>query len=428
MPAGLVLELLGAPRLRDGAGRERALPSRRALALLAVLAAEGEVTRSRLATLFWGELDDASARRNLRRELARLRSEGLEATFSAVGDRLRLGADIASDIDAFRGAAAVRRRRGRARRLARAPARRLRAGRGGGFPRVARRAARPPHPALARAGGAAGGALRRPPATRAPRSTGTPAWSTTTLCRSCTTSTSCACTTCSASAGPRSPPGSAAARCCATSSASRRRRRRSPSPSRSARPSGCRRWRCVAPTRRCAASRRRSSAARPRWRGCASREHRPAVLLEGEAGVGKTRLAQEVLRAGSTVAVRCEAIAREAPLHAVTEALRALLEAPERLARLDSLGADDRREVARLLPALAAERGPHALRRVVPPARPTRHRPRRRRRRRRRPRRRRWRPGSASSTPSARPSTASPGPAAASGSTTPNGPTSRPSP
>ena len=106
MPAGLVLELLGAPRLRDGAGHERALPSRRALALLAVLAAEGEVARSRLATLFWGELDDASARRNLRRELARLRSEGLEATFSTVGDRLRLGAGLASDIDAFRGAAA----------------------------------------------------------------------------------------------------------------------------------------------------------------------------------------------------------------------------------------------------------------------------------------------------------------------------------
>ena len=45
MPAPLVLELLGAPRLRDAAGQERALPSRRALALLAVLAAEGEVAR-----------------------------------------------------------------------------------------------------------------------------------------------------------------------------------------------------------------------------------------------------------------------------------------------------------------------------------------------------------------------------------------------
>ena len=186
------------------------------------------------------------------------------------------------------------------------------------------------------------------------------AWSTTIRCRSCITSTSCACITCSASAGPRSPPGSAAARCCATSSASRRRRRRSPSPSRSARPSGCRHWRCVEPTQRCAASRRHSSAARPSWPQLRERGGVAAVLLEGEAGVGKTRLAQEVLRAGSTVAVRCEAIASEAPLHAVTEALRALLEAPERLARLDSLGADDRREVARLLPALAAGREPHS--------------------------------------------------------------------
>ena len=51
-----------------------------------------------------------------------------------------------------------------------------------------------------------------------------------------------------------------------------------------------------------------------------------------------------------------------------------------------------------------------------------------RRRHRRRPRKRRWRRGSASSTPSARPSTAWPAPEAASGSTTRNGPTSRPSP
>ena len=288
-------------------------------------------------------------------------ARGWRPPSAPIGDRLRLGADLASDIDAFRGAAAVGDGVAALARLARAPARRLRADRGGGIPRVARRAARPPHPALARAGGAASGALRgrrrracrarlaRPPGRRrplagaAPRQRHAPA----PFARA-------------APARARRlgalPPG-AARRARHRALAGDGRPRRADPLARAA----CRRWRCVAPTRRCAASRRRSSAAPPRWRGCASKQHRHwTVLLEGEAGVGKTRLAQEVLRAGSTVAVRCEAIAREAPLHAVTEALRALLEAPERLSRL---GQPRRRRPARSGALAAGTGGTSASRR-----------------------------------------------------------------
>ncbi|MDO9459627.1 MAG: AfsR family transcriptional regulator, partial [Alphaproteobacteria bacterium] len=72
----LQLRLLGAPQLlRDGA--PVALSVRKAWALLAYLAVEGSATRSRLAGLLWSDNDEASARRNLRRELHRLREAGL---------------------------------------------------------------------------------------------------------------------------------------------------------------------------------------------------------------------------------------------------------------------------------------------------------------------------------------------------------------
>lgn len=100
-PAHVIsLELLGAPCLRvDGA--EQRLPSRRLLALLAYLALEGRCTRGRLSTLFWGELDESSARRNLRRELARLRDAGLEAALEAGDDSLALAPAVTTDVASF---------------------------------------------------------------------------------------------------------------------------------------------------------------------------------------------------------------------------------------------------------------------------------------------------------------------------------------
>ena len=354
MPAGLVLELLGPPRLRDGVGGERALPSRRALALLAVLAVDGESPRGRLAALFWGDHDNASARRNLRRELARLRSEGLESTLSVVGDRLGLGADVATDVELFRaaaatgdGATALATWRGTfldGFETTEASAFRewLEERRAGFVQRWRDLAAR--QAARCEAAGDARSALEW----HARLADDDPLQELhhVNVMRL------------HHLLGERRPALAAWERC--------RRLLRdelgiAPSPATVALAEQIRspeRLSSLALRRADAALRRveapfvgrAAEAARLRERGAG------AVLLEGEAGVGKTRLALEVLRAGSTVAERCEAIARDAPLHAVAEALRALIEAPERLARLDSLGVDDRREMARLLPTLAPDR------------------------------------------------------------------------
>jgi len=70
------LRLFGAPQVMID---ERAVHvgSRKALALLAVLVLDGASARARLAALFWPDQDDASARRNLRREVFRLRDAGV---------------------------------------------------------------------------------------------------------------------------------------------------------------------------------------------------------------------------------------------------------------------------------------------------------------------------------------------------------------
>ncbi len=54
-------------------GKPVALPTKKLLGLVAYLALEDATTRTRLASLFWSENDEESARRNLRRELHRLR-------------------------------------------------------------------------------------------------------------------------------------------------------------------------------------------------------------------------------------------------------------------------------------------------------------------------------------------------------------------
>ncbi|MEO5843791.1 MAG: AAA family ATPase, partial [Caldimonas sp.] len=59
--------------------------SRKALALLAVTALDAGVTRERLASLLWPEVEPAGARRNLRRELFRLRELGVPLVEAADG-------------------------------------------------------------------------------------------------------------------------------------------------------------------------------------------------------------------------------------------------------------------------------------------------------------------------------------------------------
>jgi len=97
----LELALLGPPEVRlDGVPWRP--PTRKSVALLAILAADGSVPRGRLCALLWPELDESPARRNLRRELARLREGGLEAAIRVDGDRLALEADVRVDVAAFR--------------------------------------------------------------------------------------------------------------------------------------------------------------------------------------------------------------------------------------------------------------------------------------------------------------------------------------
>ena len=101
------LQLLGAPRLlRD----EQVLHvgSRKALAMLAVIALEAGVSRVRLAGWLWPEVDAAGARRNLRRELFRLRKLGVVIAEAADG---ALAVDPAVAVDALQPVA--RRRRAR---------------------------------------------------------------------------------------------------------------------------------------------------------------------------------------------------------------------------------------------------------------------------------------------------------------------------
>ena len=82
------LQLAGAPRLHR-AGRELHTGTRKALTLALLVALEPGVRRTRAAELLWPEADLAAGRRNLRRDLFRLRQLGL-ALSDGAGDGLTL--------------------------------------------------------------------------------------------------------------------------------------------------------------------------------------------------------------------------------------------------------------------------------------------------------------------------------------------------
>mgnify|MGYP001770845255 CR=1 FL=1 len=95
------LSLLGLPTLTTW-GKATELPQRKAVALAAYLAVRGEpVERSALAGLLW-EGDEATARRNLRQELFRLKGSALELLFEQTPRSLAL-ADVDTDLEAFLG-------------------------------------------------------------------------------------------------------------------------------------------------------------------------------------------------------------------------------------------------------------------------------------------------------------------------------------
>ncbi len=96
----LALHLLGPLALRRE-GDELALPVRKTAALLVLLALGGPAPRPRVAALLWPGLDEATGRRNLRRELARLRDRGAGDAVDAAGDLLSLSPRVELDTQRF---------------------------------------------------------------------------------------------------------------------------------------------------------------------------------------------------------------------------------------------------------------------------------------------------------------------------------------
>jgi len=104
MSKGLELRLLGLPEVTvDGVACR--LPTRKALALVAVLALEGRTKRSTLAGWLWSEQGLDSARKNLRQELHRLSETPLGAYLELGGDApdlLGLRGPLETDVGRFR--------------------------------------------------------------------------------------------------------------------------------------------------------------------------------------------------------------------------------------------------------------------------------------------------------------------------------------
>lgn len=101
----LSLSLLGRPQLSVD-GRDSALALRKSWALLTLLAVGGPAPRPRIASLLWPRLDLATGRRNLRRELARLSEVGATGLLKADGDFLSLEAEVVLDLHRFEQACA----------------------------------------------------------------------------------------------------------------------------------------------------------------------------------------------------------------------------------------------------------------------------------------------------------------------------------
>ena len=101
-PAPSELLLFGQPRLLH-AGVAAHVGARKAMALLALLAMETGLPREHLAAVLWPDVDAAAARRNLRRELFRLRELGCALNESA-DSALALQAAWTVDVLRFRAA------------------------------------------------------------------------------------------------------------------------------------------------------------------------------------------------------------------------------------------------------------------------------------------------------------------------------------
>jgi DNA-binding SARP family transcriptional activator len=99
----LEVSLFGKPTVRVNA-LEVSLSTRKALGLVGYLALEGATSRAKLADLLWGELDDSASRTNLRQELRRIRATTLEDHLLVEGDQLKLKSPLETDVTKFQNA------------------------------------------------------------------------------------------------------------------------------------------------------------------------------------------------------------------------------------------------------------------------------------------------------------------------------------
>lgn len=363
MAQRFVLRVLGGFALARLEGGEVALPSRRACALLACVAVDGRPLRADLAERLWPGTDSASARRNLRRELARLRDAGLQATFEADAEHIGLGHAVAADVRAFEAACTSDDASGALalwhgallQGFALADAPEFDAWLHEQRMRLALR-------------------WRHAAALQAERLEQTGDWREALRWHEALRAQDPLQETHYAQAmrlhhrlGERSAALHLYAQCLrvlhdelgtrptATTEALAQRIRAA----QELQPIVARRAPPVPPPlldvplvgREAELAALRGSRA-------------PVVLVVGDAGVGKTRLVQEALLAPSTLAVRCEAGAADAALLPLAEALRQALETPARATRVAQLPAAVRHEAARLLPALAPEAGATAVHQV----------------------------------------------------------------
>ncbi|MCX7784192.1 MAG: hypothetical protein N2318_11195, partial [Meiothermus sp.] len=84
-------------------GQVITLPTKKLLGLVAYLALEGPTPRSKLAGLFWSENDEESARRNLRRELFRVRETAFRDCLQVGNTEVSLAGPLQTDVAQFRG-------------------------------------------------------------------------------------------------------------------------------------------------------------------------------------------------------------------------------------------------------------------------------------------------------------------------------------
>ena len=100
---GLMLEITLFGRVALRVNTEPVLmPTRKAVALIAYLALEGETSRSQLAALFWADLHPDDARRNLRQELYRISNTQLGLHLELLSETIRLREPFSSDASRFR--------------------------------------------------------------------------------------------------------------------------------------------------------------------------------------------------------------------------------------------------------------------------------------------------------------------------------------